>query len=77
MTEIDYKEVGSPEDRMLEELSELLQAMAKARRFGIDNICPPGGGKPSEVGKTNRQLILEEIADVLEMAPIYRNSLLE
>lgn len=46
-----------------EECAEVIQAISKCHRFGMDNIKP---GKP----KTNREHLEEEIGDLLAMVDI-------
>jgi len=46
-----------------EECAEVIQAISKCHRFGIDNIKP---GKP----KTNREHLEEELGDLLAMVDI-------
>jgi NTP pyrophosphatase (non-canonical NTP hydrolase) len=53
----DVKEVM---DILQEECAEVIQAVSKIRRFGIDNFKP---GKP----KTNREHLEEELGDMLAM----------
>lgn len=53
----DYKEVMSI---LQEECAEVIQAVSKINRFGMDNYKP---GKP----KTNREHLEEELGDVLAM----------
>jgi NTP pyrophosphatase (non-canonical NTP hydrolase) len=62
MTEIldDNKEVM---DILQEECAEVIQAVSKISRFGLDNFKP---GKP----KTNRQHLEEELGDMLAMIDI-------
>ena len=50
-------------DILQEECAEVIQAVSKIRRFGIDNFKP---GKP----KTNREHLEDEIGDVLAMIDI-------
>ena len=50
-------------DILQEECAEVIQAVSKISRFGLDNYKP---GKP----KTNRQHLEEEIGDVLAMIDI-------
>jgi NTP pyrophosphatase (non-canonical NTP hydrolase) len=50
-------------DILQEECAEVIQAVSKISRFGIDNFKP---GKP----KTNREHLEEEIGDVLAMIDI-------
>ena len=46
-----------------EECAEVIQAISKCHRFGMDNLKP---GKP----KTNREHLEEEIGDLLAMVDI-------
>ena len=50
-------------DILQEECAEVIQAVSKVRRFGIDNYKP---GKP----KTNREHLEEELGDLLAMVDI-------
>ena len=50
-------------DILQEECAEVIQAVSKIRRFGMDNLKP---GKP----KTNREHLAEEIGDVMAMIDI-------
>ena len=50
-------------DILQEECAEVIQAVSKIRRFGIDNFKP---GKPA----TNREHLETEIGDVLAMIDI-------
>ena len=40
MSHPQYKHIGSPEDRIMEECGEILQALGKGKRFGWDNYHP-------------------------------------
>lgn len=51
----EYIDIGLPEDRVIEECSEVIKEICKAKRFGIDNI---------HKDKTNRNRILDEMADL-------------
>lgn len=53
-------------DILQEECAEVIQAVSKIRRFGVDNYKP---GKP----KTNREHLEEELGDVLAMISILQN----
>lgn len=48
-----------------EECAEVIQAISKCHRFGMDNYKP---GKP----KTNREHLEEELGDLLAMVDILR-----
>ena len=50
-------------DILQEECAEVIQAVSKVSRFGIDNYNP---GKP----KTNREHMEEELGDLLAMVDI-------
>jgi NTP pyrophosphatase (non-canonical NTP hydrolase) len=50
-------------DILQEECAEVIQAVSKINRFGIDNLKP---GKP----KTNREHLEEELGDMLAMIDI-------
>lgn len=52
-------------DILQEECAEVIQAVSKISRFGIDNYKP---GKP----KTNREHLEEELGDMLAMIDILR-----
>ena len=53
-------------DILQEECAEVIQAVSKISRFGLDNYKP---GKP----KTNRQHLEEELGDMLAMIDILHN----
>ena len=50
-------------DNLQEECAEVIQAISKISRFGLDNLKP---GKP----KTNREHLEEEIGDLMAMIDI-------
>jgi len=52
-------------DILQEECAEVIQAVSKISRFGIDNLKP---GKP----KTNREHLEEELGDMLAMIDILK-----
>ena len=52
-------------DILQEECAEVIQAVSKVSRFGIDNYKP---GKP----KTNREHLEEELGDLLAMVDIMK-----
>ena len=60
MSRPKYKDAGSPETRVIEECSKLIQAVCKADRFGWFNYHPD---RPSS---TNMDAVLREMDDVLE-----------
>jgi hypothetical protein len=55
-----YSQYGTPIIKLIEECSEVIQALCKAERFGLDHEHP-------KEHKTNRKLIVSEIKD-LEIA---------
>lgn len=58
MSHPDYEGIGSVEDRLVEECSELIQAICKARRFGWLNF------HPNNPNLNNADDVLLEIEDV-------------
>ncbi len=58
MSHPEYAHIGKPSTRLIEECSELIQALCKVKRFGWDSRHP-------DTGKSNRERVLEEVADVL------------
>ncbi|MDP2371898.1 hypothetical protein [Rhodoferax sp.] len=61
MSNPQYRDVGSTVDRVIEECSELIQALCKARRFGWFNHHPD---RPT---RTNMDDVLGEMDDVREV----------
>ena len=57
------KQIKEVMDITQEECAEVIQAISKISRFGIDNFKP---GKP----KTNREHLEEELGDMLAMVDI-------
>lgn len=60
MSDPKYKHIGNPEDRIIEECGEILQAVIKGKRFGWDNHHP---NKPNI---SNLRKLYDEIHDVKE-----------
>lgn len=58
MSHPDYENIGSPYDRVIEECSEVIKAICKAKRFGIENWHPD----TPEIN--NAHQILMEISDL-------------
>ncbi len=61
-----YRLSGSIEIRLIEECSELIHAICKAERFGIDLY------HPSDYEPSNRERICEEIKDVERLISEWR-----
>lgn len=53
-----YKDIGQPDDVLIEECAELIHAIAKAKRFGWDNF------HPDNPTVSNAQRVLDEMEDV-------------
>lgn len=68
MSHPDYDKIGRADERVIEECSELIHAISKARRFGIDNFHP-------QKLNSNRELILLEMADVERAIERYRKEI--
>jgi len=58
MSDPNYMEIGTPEDRCIEECAELIKILCKVKRFGWDNF------HPDHPDVSNRILVLQEIEDV-------------
>jgi len=61
MSHPDYNHIGEPEDRLVEEVGELLQALGKAKRFGWFAY------HPEHPDKCNMTDVKEEMDDVVEV----------
>lgn len=68
----NYELIGSPEDMVIEECAELIQAVMKARRFGYFNHHPD-----DPRGTTNLDLIKSEMDDVVKKFNEYEKYLME
>ena len=64
-----YVNIGTPEDQLIEECAELIQAIMKARRFGYFNTHP-------DTGTTNLDLIKREMDDVVQRLTNYEKMLM-
>jgi NTP pyrophosphatase (non-canonical NTP hydrolase) len=69
MSHPSYKHIGYPSTRLIEECSELIQALCKADRFGLENYHP-------DSFLSNSDCIQNEITDVLSAIEEYQLSLL-
>ncbi len=65
-----YEHIGKPEDRVIEECAEVIHAICKAKRFGIEN-CHPDTPKIC-----NAQLILSEVEDLEKVLQSYKPHLI-
>ncbi len=72
MAHPEYKNIGTPEIRVIEECSELIKIICKAERFGLDTCHPNLVDVP---GNTNRQRILLEIDDVIDTCKVLRTKI--
>jgi len=55
-----FQDIGEPEDRLCEEMGEVLQALAKAKRFGYFNF------HPERPHKTNIDELRYELVDLMK-----------
>jgi NTP pyrophosphatase (non-canonical NTP hydrolase) len=69
MSDPKYVNIGEPEDKVIEEMGELLQEISKARRFGYFNY------HPNEPDKLNIDRIKSEMADCVEAFEMYEKKL--
>ena len=60
MSHPQYSHIGEPEDRLVEEIGELLQAIGKARRFGWFQY------HPDTPHRNNMEDVHSEMGDVVE-----------
>ena len=60
MSHTQYSHIGEPEDRLVEEVGELLQAISKARRFGWFQY------HPDTPYQNNMDDVRSEMEDVVE-----------
>jgi len=68
----EFIEIGLPEDKVIEEASEVIKAICKAKRFGLENFNPYD---PEKI--TNKQKILEEMDDLSHAIDTYKLELKE
>lgn len=52
---------------MMEESAEVIQAISKINRFGLTSVSP----YPDHEGKTNFELLKEEVGDLLTMIHLF------
>lgn len=65
-----YRYTGEIEDKTMEECSEVIKAICKAKRFGYENTHPTKG-------ILNWQLILDEINDVENCIKVLKDKIKE
>lgn len=58
-----YKDIGTVEDKFVEECGECLQALSKVKRFGIRNFNPNISN-----GNCNGYALLSELQDLILVA---------
>jgi len=69
MSHPNYKHIGTPEDRMIEEVGEILQAIGKGKRFGWNHH------HPDRPDATNLSELSKELDDLFEAFKDLRNSI--
>lgn len=69
MSDSKYVAIGSVEDRVIEECSEVIKAICKAQRFGYDNFHP-------ERKRANVYEIADEIQDLKRVLDEYGEKIL-
>ena len=65
----NYCDIGLWEDKVIEEASEVIKAICKAKRFGLKNC------NPHKPGRSNRQEILSEMLDLEYALAEYKQEL--
>lgn len=68
MSNPNYEKVGLNEDKLIEECSELIHIICKAKRFGLTKYHP-------QYIQNNRELILLEMQDVEKAINNYRKEI--
>jgi hypothetical protein len=66
-----FSKIGLPEDKVIEECAEVIQAITKIKRFGLYNHHPD---RPTA---TNIDEVLMEINDLEYALDVYRDELIE
>jgi NTP pyrophosphatase (non-canonical NTP hydrolase) len=66
-----WSDIGLPEDRVIEECGEVLQAIAKIKRFGLQSY------HPDRPNSDNQIEVLKEIGDLRKALNAYEQQLLE
>lgn len=67
MSDVNYEHIGKIEDRVIEECSELIKAICKAKRFGWSNYHPKYDSINCILPKrSNLDRVAEECADTLK-----------
>jgi hypothetical protein len=66
MSNIAFRHIGLPEDIVIEECSELIHIICKAKRFGYNNFHPDDDNRIP-----NHTLIRREIQDVMDAIKEY------
>lgn len=76
MSHPDYEMIGTPEDKVIEEAAELIQAIMKARRFGYFNFNPLSVNKTTNILSIQNEMYDVEMK-LREYKRYLRNILLE
>lgn len=61
-----YVNIGLPEDKLIEECAEVIQAITKIKRFGLNNF------HPDRPDSNNKDEVLEELMDLEYAIKEYR-----
>tara|TARA_R110000772_G_scaffold4573_5_gene16370 strand:- start:3832 stop:4065 length:234 start_codon:yes stop_codon:yes gene_type:complete len=65
----EYINIGSEQDKVIEEAGEVFQAIGKLNRFGPENFHPD---RPKS---NNRHELIEELDDCIHAMQVYRKLL--
>lgn len=69
MSDEKYKHIGTPQDKVIEEIGEVLQAIGKVNRFGLDNF------HPDRPNSSNKEELEKELHDLLGACHDYMREL--
>lgn len=74
MSDQQYQDIGTPEDKAIEEVGEFLQAMSKARRFGWLSHHP---STPECLNINNVRAEMEDVRNAFASLDTYLQSIVD
>ncbi len=69
MSDPKFENIGTPQDKVIEEIGEVLKAIGKVRRFGLENF------HPDRPDSTNKKELEEELHDLMDACQKYLKEL--
>lgn len=67
MSDPKYKDIGSPTTRVIEECSELIQALCKVERFGWFNFHPD---RPESNNMDEVKMEMDDVVEAIEQLQV-------